>query len=541
MNRSFSSSRPGTIRRFPLGGCAILLISWLWSAHSPARGQQSSYIPWAGGLGSVAQAPASRARGVTEPRQTTQPDVTRTPTGSAPGASDAAETSTGSLNVGPKSYDGFGTRLFNAYFGEKQDEGEPEPSRRPGKEAAFDSPPFPYADFIGPYIGYRDTSAYPLMDALYNGPNGDWWKKSRIKIYGWADPTYNASTSRNTNIPLSYGIVPNQLELSQATLIFERVTDSVQTDHMDWGFKFTNLYGIDYRWTTAKGYFSDQLLKHNNLYGYDPLQMYVDWYIPWIGEGTIIRTGRFISPMDIEAQLSPDNYLYTHSLMNTYDPFTLTGVQFSTRLSDRWHVLTGVHAGSDMAPWTTSSQPNGMLMLKWESRNGQDSLWGGTEAIGHGYFKNGHDDLQVVGMTWTHRFSSKFHTVTEAYYAWERNALLGGTVIDGPPQPFFSRVGPGTFLPGLSDSFGIVNFTAFKTSDKSYLVFRSDCLDDPRGYRTGFPGAFFENTLGFIYQLTPWCMTRPEIRFDYTSGQKAYDNGTRREQFTFNWDIIIRF
>jgi hypothetical protein len=156
------------------------------------------------------------------------------------------------------------------------------------------------------------------------------------------------------------------------------------------------------------------------LYGYDPLQMYVDCYIPWIREGTIVRTGRFISPMDIEAQLSPDYSLYTYSLMNTYDPFT-------------------------------------------------------------------------------------------------------------------------TFLPGLSDSFGIVNYTAYKTSDKSYLVLRSDCLDDPRGHRTGFPGAYFEHALGFIYHIAPWCMTRPEIRFDYTSGQKAYDNGTRRKQFTFNWDVIIRF
>ena len=253
-----------------------------------------------------------------------------------------------------------------------------------------------------------------------------------IKIYGWADPTYNASTSRNTNIPLSYGIVPNHLELSQGVLIFERVTDSVQTDHMDWGFKFTNLYGIDYRFTTAKGYFSDQLLKHNRLYGYDPLQMYVDLYIPWIGQGTIIRTGRFISPMDIEAQLSPDNYLYTHSLMNTYDPFTLSGIQF-TRVDQSVACSERRARRRDMAPWTTSSQPNGMLMLKWVFRSGNDSLCGGVEAIGHGYFKNGHDDLQVIGMTWAHRFSSRFHTMTESYYAWERNALLGGTVVDGPP------------------------------------------------------------------------------------------------------------
>ena len=463
------------------------------------------------------------------------------PSGSTLPGNGAAESATGASSDTSTTSDGFASRLFDAYFGDKDDGGEEEPSRRPGAESPFDSPPFPFADYIGPYIGYRDTSVYPLMDALYHGPNADWWKKSRIKIYGWADPTYNASTSRNTNIPLSYGIVPNHLELSQGVLIFERVTDSVQTDDMDWGFKFTNLYGVDYRFTTAKGYFSDQLLKHNRLYGYDPLQMYVDFYIPWIREGTIIRTGRFISPMDIEAQLSPDNYLYTHSLMNTYDPFTLSGIQISTRLNSQCHVLGGVHAGGDMAPWTTSSQPNGMLMLKWVSRSGNDSLFGGVESIGHGYFRNGHDDLQVIGMTWAHKFTSRLHTMTESYYAWERSALVGGTVIDGPPYPFFTRVGPGAFLPGLSDSFGIVNYTAYQTSDKSYVVLRSDCLDDPRGYRTGFPGAFFEHTLGFIYHLTPWCVTRPEIRFDYTSGQKAYDNGTRREQFTFNWDFIIRF
>ncbi len=41
--------------------------------------------------------------------------------------------------------------------------------------------------------------------------------------------------------------------------------------------------------------------------------------------------------------------------------------------------------------------------------------------------------------------------------------------------------------------------------------------------------------------ITPWCVSRPEVRFDWTSGEKADDIGTKREQFTFNWDIIIRY
>ena len=43
-------------------------------------------------------------------------------------------------------------------------------------------------------------------------------------------------------------------------LRFERLPDSVQTNHIDWGFRSTTLYGIDYRWTTSQGWFSEQLL-----------------------------------------------------------------------------------------------------------------------------------------------------------------------------------------------------------------------------------------------------------------------------------------
>ncbi len=438
-------------------------------------------------------------------------------------------------------YGSFSSRLFNAYFNPEEEEEEGYSSTRRNLAVPWSSPPFPFSDHMGPNIGYRDTSVYPLMNAIYHGPNGDWWKKSRIKIYGWADPSVTFGTSKFSNIPLSYAIVPNSLQLSQAILIFERVTDSVQTEETDWGFKFTNLYGIDYRYTTAKGYFSDQLLKHNRLYGYDPLQMYADYYIPWVAQGMIVRLGRYISPIDIEAQLSPENFLYTHSLMYTYDPYTFTGLQFITRIADRWHFMMGVHAGNDMAPWVTSAQPNGEFLLKWVSRSGNDSLFGGVDSVGKGYYSNGHDDLQVVAMTWSHKFNDRLLSMTESYYIWERNALAGGTVTNGPPQSFFPFTGPGRFLPGLSDSFGLVNYTAYKLSDKSYAVLRNDVLNDPRGFRTGFRGTYAEVTLGWIYHITPWMTSRPEIRFDYSTGQKAYNNGTARDQFTFNWDIIIRF
>jgi hypothetical protein len=35
-------------------------------------------------------------------------------------------------------------------------------------------------------------------------------------------------------------------------------------------------------------------------------------------------------------------------------------------------------------------------------------------------------------------------------------------------------------------------------------------------------------------------VSRPEVRFDYGT-QKVYDDNTKRDQFSFNWDIIVRF
>ena len=65
-------------------------------------------------------------------------------------------------------------------------------------------------------------------------------------------------------------------------------------------------------------------------------------YIPHVAKGMVIKAGRYISPPDIEAQLAPDNYLYTHSLMFTVDCYTQTGVSAAIKLNDQWSVLFGI-------------------------------------------------------------------------------------------------------------------------------------------------------------------------------------------------------
>jgi len=405
----------------------------------------------------------------------------------------------------------------------------------------LDSPPFPDSDWLGfPLIGapWSGAPAYPLEKALF----GDKLSKQDIHVYGWLNPSYNASTSKTSNVPLSYDLVPNSFQLDQAVLVVEKQPNTVQTDHKDYGFRVVMLDGTNYRYTIMKGVFSDQLLKYNHEYGFDPVEMYAMFYEPKVAEGMVIRVGRYISPPDIEAQLTPDNYMYSHSLMFTVDPYTFFGINPMVRLSKQWEIMAQVTAGNDMAPWSSSAQLNFGLMARYATLDGKDGFWGGVNSIGSGQVVDQHDNLQQIVGTWGHKFDNKYHMMTEAYYMWEYNGNVGGTAINGP---LFAGTGggAGAFLPGKSDATGIVNYFQIELSKKDYFSIRNDYLNDPRGYRTGFATAYSSHTLAYSVQLTPMITFRPEIRYEhsYANGVTPYDAGQRKDQWTLAADMIFRF
>lgn len=436
----------------------------------------------------------------------------------------------------------------------------PEGTLRRAMPAPYDSV-FPGSEFIGTAgtlpIGVPDTDpVYPLEKEIYKAC--PMLKEARIKIYGWANPGWDYSTSHRSNIPLSYAVIPNRLEMDQLVLRFERTPDTVQTEHTDWGFRLSVLYGIDYRWTTAAGWFpaSRELLSHNYVYGMDPVECYGMYYVPKVAKGMVLKVGRFISPPDIEAQLAPDNYLWTHSLMFTYDNYTQTGLLASIKLNEQWMLQTGFTSGPDIAPWSRAAIPTGLMHLRWVSKNNKDSFYGGCNSINDGHYRradkqngaHGHDNLQQFNLTWSHKFNNRVHMATEGYYIYQINALAGGTVNDGTPRPVFTAVGPGVFLHGLSQAWGVVNYTNFKITDKDYITLRPiDFLGDPRGQRTGFPTTYASWTLGWCHRFTPQLCIRPEIRYERALNRQngvavtPYDDGTKRYQFTIGADIIRRF
>jgi len=437
---------------------------------------------------------------------------------------------------------GFLKRLAQAYaqdwFGTA--ESGPEPPRR-ALPSPLNSPPFPNSDWSyggSPEIGAPDTNVPPLMEALYAGSNGSAWEQSRIKVYGWLEGSLNLSTSHNSNYPTAYDIFANRLEFDQAVVYVERIPDSVQTDHIDWEFHLSGLFGTSYRFTTNLGYLSSQLLDDHRQNGFDPVLEYVDLYIPQVAEGLNIRVGRFISIPGIEAQLAPNNYVYTHSLLYTVDPFTDTGILGTIRLNERLLLQLGVTGSHDVAPWSKDARPSADVCLSYTFNRGNDNVYPCANGINRGRY--GYNNLQMFDNTWYHKFNGSWHMATEAWFMYQRDvpSVFGPLTPEKGTNGAFCEAGQ---IRCFAPEWAGVNYVEKQLSLKNYLSIRSDFLDDIKGQRTGIENRYTEATLMWGHWVGSTILLRPEIRFDHALDRPAYDNGTRRNQFQLAMDVIFKY
>jgi hypothetical protein len=447
--------------------------------------------------------------------------------------------------------DWLGPRLFDAFTKDLQSPAyqTPTPNSPPVQRrippAPFDSPPFPAVDWqIGgtPIIGDPgNVGAWPLMEAIYAGPGGDTWKKSRIQIYGWEAFSWNVSTSTNTsrgpnaNFPLIYDLRPNRFEQNQFVLYIERVPDEFQTEHIDWGFRVSAVYGLDYRFMISRGLFSNQLLKQNNYYGFDMPMVYFDLYFPRVFQGMNVRIGRVISEPDIEAQLAPNNLMASHSLVYGFDNYTQTGIFTTTKINNQWTIQLGLSNGTDVALWQNDpgNQPTGTVMIQWTSPEQRDSIYVGDNAFNNGEF--GYNNLQQIVGTWTHKFNDNIYTATEGLYMYMFDAKTHPT----REVPFQSGSFP--MSPGYAPEWGIVNYTMFRIAPSAFLTLRNEFYDDIVGSRTAHATKYSEHSFGLTWWPNKIVTLRPELRFDHSYDTPAFNNSTRRNQLVTSMDFIIHY
>lgn len=449
------------------------------------------------------------------------------PGGRAASAQDRAETPTQSSSR-PNLFD----RTIDFYW--KDWKGTAAAAARRGPPSPLDSPPFPSSDWSyggSPTIGESDGNVYPLQTAINGATN-------RTKVYGWIEPTANISTSRNRNYPETNDIYSNRVELGQAVVYVERLPDSVQRDHVDWGFHLTGFFGTDYRSTTNKGYFSSQLLDHDRQYGFDPVLEYVDIYFPHVAQGMNVRAGRFISIPGIEAQLTPNNYIFSHSLLYAVDPFTDTGVLATLQLNNKWTVQAGMSGSHDVALWTADAKPSFMGCISYTTTSVNNNFYLCANGINDG--KYAFNNVQMYDGTWYHKFSKTIHTATEMYGMYQKDVPS----TNGPIAPEKGTNGANC-RSGLQKCFApewaMVNYVNKQLSAHDFISFRSDFLNDKKGQRTGYATKYTEGTFMWSHWVGTTVQIRPELRFDHAWDRRSYDQGTRTNQLTGATDVILHF
>ena len=477
---------------------------------------------------------------------------------SAPAPAGPANSQAATNTVPP----GFWKRFAKAYYDDWHPAPPPAPGAAPappsapafrGYEPPVSNPPFPFTVWpMGgtPWIGYNNATQYPLTTALQTGPHGDWWKRANIQLYGWADLGLNVSTSSARpygNLPAAYAEIPNSFQLDQLTLYIERTPDTIQREHFDWGFRIASLYGLDYRFTTAEGYFSQQLLNNpkkdgsiGNKYGYDPVMMYVDLYYPHVAQGLDVRIGRYISLPDIEAQLAPNNYTYSHSLLYTYDCYTQTGINGTVKVSNHWTIQLGLSGGCEAAPWAPDHHLTGNACVAYTWNGGRDNWYTCVNSINKG--KYDYNNLSAYYTTWYHKFgNSRWHVALETWYQFMRDTP---NVNNPAATPLLVTNSNGAVCNNTSEltcfapEWSTVGYVNYQINAKNFISIRNEYFDDIRGQRTGFKTKYTEHLISFNHWIGSTVVFRPELRYEHAYDAPAYNNGTKKSQLMFAADMI---
>ena len=484
-------------------------------------------------------------------------------------------------------------RFYNYYRLEWGESGPPvDPNAPPGRRANWDpapetTPPMPFTDW--PYGGTtalggnRTGSAdSPLMMSIANTSVGKFLQDTGIQIYGWVDPGFNVSTNnvrKLGNAPIAYAAYPNTVQLDQAVVYIERTPDTVQKDHVDWGFRIAAIYGENYRYTTAYGIASYQYLKYNNQNGYDFPMLYGELFIPQVAEGLMLRVGRYISLPDIEAQLAPNNYMYTHSLTYGFDNYTNEGIQASLAVTPHLIVQFGINDGTEAAisnvgqtiinpapgnvlypagriPKDPGAQlPSFTACIRYDWNQGKDNLQPCLNGINNGQW--GYNNLQWYGFTYYHKFNDHWHVSLESYYEYEdgvpnaNNPVITTGLANGTIATPFSQLKYNQ--PGLAhcSSASAIRCNAYAVGAVAYINYSPDALNnfsfrpeiyyDPQGQRTGTPATYYEFTVGWQHWFSPQIEVRPELGYYHSDGANAFNVGRKNYTVIGASDIIWHF
>ncbi|MDO5554819.1 MAG: outer membrane beta-barrel protein [Planctomycetia bacterium] len=372
--------------------------------------------------------------------------------------------------------------------------------------------------------------------------------------------------------PLSLNDGANNAQLNQVYLTLGR--EAIRGHRMSVGGRVDLLYGADYLYTSALGLevfnYNDSGQPVETVYAAKPRwnrngrggfpeyglampQAYGEVYLPFLA-GTSIKLGHMYSPVGYESVMTPSNFFYTHTYSMLYgEPQTVTGVMVDQKLNNNWSLLAGFTEG-----WNIWDDPNDELNItggvKWQNDSRTSSV-----AL---TVMTGDEQVETNGRTTNYSliYQQKLNPVLTWVFQHDLGVAENGAYEILSDQSIRRLNG---------NWYSIVNYLYWQVTDTVALGGRFEWFQDRNhsrvvsqavhtdiglpGYGYGFTGKnYFDLSLGLNWKPTNWITIRPEVRYDWSDVEYAFDNGevilpgaydnyTKKDLFTVGGDMIVRF
>jgi len=285
---------------------------------------------------------------------------------------------------------------------------------------------------------------------------------------------------------------------------------------------------------------------------------------------------------DIEAQLAPNNYMYTHSITYTLDNYTNEGIIGTLAVTKQFFVQFGVEAGTETTVWNLGkkmpndfvqgglgpdalypgstlkkdpgAQPSANICVRYQSRDSTTDVNVCANGINNGQW--GYNNLQWYGFTAYHAFDPHWHISFETYDEHqsgvpnENNAQAlyiyqnGGTPFSPQYIPYnapdLAQCKSNADLRCTASAVGAVFYLNYSPNHLNNISLRGEYYNDIDGQRTGYKTKYADVGLGWQHWLSPQIEFRPEFTW-YTSTIPAFNLGTETQEKVFSGDVIAHF
>ena len=369
---------------------------------------------------------------------------------------------------------------------------------------------------------------------------------SRLWIDGWLAQSYNFNPympASRSNGPVGFIDRANEWRLNQWYVRAGRTIDPT-LERFDFGGQVDALYGSDAEFVQALG-LDRKIILDNKYYRMAIPQAFGSAYFP-VACGLTLTAGKFYKPFGLDVPTAVGGFFPTKPYALVYGPFTLTGATAALNVGENWSILGGVVRGWDQ--WTDANNGlSGLSSIRWKSTCGStkfalSALVGPEQDEPRVAFTGvnvpGRESAlrALVCGTFEHRFSRNWRYAFQGDWGWQENATAAGDAA----------------------WYGAMQILRYELNDCYSFGVRTEWFRDADGFRvipgrpsqphpwTGTAADYYAVSLGAQIRANAWMTLRPELRWDWQVkdndlGPRAFDDGTKGQQFLAVVDFVIRY